>query len=104
VGDRGWGLGRTIHENEKAGQDREYLCFADGHDDKRYIVHLGADIKDAVATVEGMPGNIKMLAEVESTRFEGFPSFEIDGEQFPEDWLQGFLTEANLAASPSDRN
>jgi hypothetical protein len=87
------GLGRTIHDNGRSGQEREYLCFAEGYDEKRYIVLVAANAMDAVATVEGMPGKVEVLPEVETTRFDGFQDFpEWEDARGPADWLQGLMT------------
>ena len=83
------GLGRTIHENGRNGQEREYLCFADGLGGKHCVVLVSSDCMEAVATIEGMPGKVRMLPEVETTRFDGFP--ECDDDRMPADWLQELI-------------
>jgi hypothetical protein len=43
--------------------------------------------------VEGMPGRVKMLAEVETTRFDGFADFPAwEDPRTDADWLQGLVS------------
>jgi hypothetical protein len=84
------GLGRSIASNGRAGVDHEYLCFADGLNGRRYIVLVNADSRIGLATVEGMPGRVNMLPEVEFTILDGFPAYDPD-KQYPQDWLQSLI-------------